>query len=207
MKSLMAILATVLLVVCAGAVLLSTTAATEPITTLHNTGGTPGLQASAWSLASTTSPVAPGWGLDNLTAYVNANDEITNRKLSWISNDPTSQWISPRPRYGGMFGGRHGAPFLATFTFSTEFEVPTGHDPSQSWFYFRMAADERVAAARLNGHDLSLQWDTHRSFSPYFLVNAGFVRGRNVLEVDVVNGVCTPGLRVEFGGSHMAPVP
>jgi hypothetical protein len=105
-----------------------------------------------------------------------------------------------------VFGDRHGAPFVATFTFSTEFEVPTGHEPSQSWFHLRMAADERVAAVRLNGHDLSLRWDTHRSFSPFFLVNHGLVQGRNVLEVDVISGVCTPGLRVEFGQSNMTPV-
>jgi hypothetical protein len=171
----------------------------DTITTLHNTGGTPGLQA-------------PDWNLTGGTAYA-TNPAFFPLVGNWFFNNSTSQWISPQPYYGGSPLG--GDPFQTTFTFSTGFEIPTGYDPTQSWLHLRMAGDNQVTHVRLNGFDLGLQWTNvpdaraaWQGFSPLYLVNTGFVEGQNVLQFDVWNAGAArdgnpAGLRVEFGDSYM----
>jgi hypothetical protein len=176
----------------------ASSAAADPITTLYNTGGVPGL-ASAY------------WLVDGVPAYVTAGSPESFPFGHWMANDTTSQWISPQasyPNYGSD-------PASTTFVFSTLFQIPAGYDPATASFTMRVAADNPVTHVRLNGVDLGVTYDSFTAFSPYYTVT-GLGLGNNSLAFDVWNAPQVPpednignpaSLRVEFTESNMTPVP
>jgi hypothetical protein len=124
----------------------------------------------------------------------------------YLPNDPLqSQWITAEIRY--LPGG--------TYTFRTTFELPA--IPSEGGMLRgRFLADNHVAAMRLNGRAVPVpQHDGDPPFNRFFpfTIREGFVRGTNVLEVDVRNRASsshrdTPmALRLEFEGCRASRQP
>jgi hypothetical protein len=94
---------------------------------------------------------------------------------------PRSQWISPT-RDGVL-------PDDVVYVIRTTFDL-TGLLPSQAALRGRFIADDRVTAVRLNGRKLKVPFQHEgEPFSHWssFSANAGFVKGTNVLEIDVLN--------------------
>ena len=175
----------------------ATSATSDPITTLFNTGGIPGTPSAHWTLNGgpiyVTSPGFPS--------------------PPWLANDATSQWISPQASYPNLGSD----PASTHFLFSTQFEVPVGYDPATASFKMRAATDNQLLQVWLNGTVLGFSWinpvDTYASFtgfSPYYTVT-GLKLGENSLAFDVLNipqpypgNIGNPaGLRVEFTDSNM----
>jgi hypothetical protein len=109
-----------------------------------------------------------------------------------LQNDPArSQWLSPL--------GDVVLPEDVTYVFRTTFELK---EPSLARAALRgkFIADDRVVAIRLNGRNLSvpLQHDGEPFlYWTKFRANSGFVKGTNVLEIDVLNAnpLTSPGQR------------
>ncbi len=106
-----------------------------------------------------------------------------------LENDPArSQWIS-------LVGGDVDLPEDVTYVFRTTFDL-SGMLPSTAVLRGKCIADDRVAAIRLNGRRLMvpLQPDGEPFIHwTEFHATTGFVKGINVLEVDVLNaGPFTP---------------
>ncbi len=100
-----------------------------------------------------------------------------------LENDPArSQWIS-------LVGGDVDLPEDVTYVFRTTFDL-TGMLPSTAVLRGKCIADDRVTAIRLNGRRLTvpLQPDGEPFIHwAEFHTTSGFVKGINVLEVDVLN--------------------
>jgi hypothetical protein len=106
-----------------------------------------------------------------------------------LENDPArSQWIS-------LVGEDVDLPEDVTYVFRTTFDL-SGMLPSTAVLRGKCIADDRVAAIRLNGRRLPLPLPHDGEPFIYwseFHASAGFVKGLNVLEVDVLNaGPFTP---------------
>ncbi len=99
----------------------------------------------------------------------------------YVPNDARSAWISIAPRLIDVDAG--------LYTFATTFEL-TGFDPSSAHLHLKIAADDNVAEARLNGHAIDTrkvgpsQW--YRAMYPLDF-DSGFVAGVNRLEIVVKN--------------------
>ena len=100
-----------------------------------------------------------------------------------LENDPArSQWIS-------LVGGEVKLPEDVTYVFRTTFDL-TGMLPSTAVLRGKCIADDRVTAIRLNGRRLALPLQPDGEPFIYwteFRAAAGFVKGINVLEVEVLN--------------------
>ena len=100
-----------------------------------------------------------------------------------LENDPArSQWIS-------LVGGEVKLPEDVTYVFRTTFDL-TGMLPSTAVLRGKCIADDRVTAIRLNGRRLTVPLQPDGEPFIYwteFHATAGFVKGINVLEVDVLN--------------------
>ena len=100
-----------------------------------------------------------------------------------LENDPArSQWIS-------LVGGDVNLPEDVTYVFRTTFDL-TGMLPSTAVLRGKCIADDRVTAIRLNGRRVAvpLQPDGEPFIHwTQFHAMSGFVKGINVLEVDVLN--------------------
>jgi len=98
-------------------------------------------------------------------------------------NDPgRSQWIS-------IAGNLPDLPNGVTFTFRTTFELKDA-TPGSAVLRCQFLADNHVSDIRLNGEAVKIPW--HSYFPPFdrftpFAVNKGFVKGTNVLEIEVHN--------------------
>jgi hypothetical protein len=122
---------------------------------------------------------------------------VRRQASSFRQNDPAwSQWISTQ-------GDMERLPNGVTYTFRTTFEL-AGVLPGSAVVRGGFLADNHVTAIRLNGvaapvpqHDYTPPYGQHR----WFEVAKGFVRGTNVLEFDVFNGVPD---RLTSGDSFMA---
>ncbi|MFZ1933670.1 MAG: hypothetical protein WCB27_10290 [Thermoguttaceae bacterium] len=106
-----------------------------------------------------------------------------------LENDPArSQWIS-------LVGGDVGLPEDVTYVFRTTFDL-SGMLPSTAVLRGKCIADDRVTAIRLNGRRLTVPLQPDGEPFIYwteFHAKSGFVKGINVLEVDVLNaGPFTP---------------
>jgi len=80
-------------------------------------------------------------------------------------------------------------PEEVVYVFRTTFDL-TGMSPSRAALRGRFIADDRVVAIRLNGRSLSVP--LQRDCEPFiywtsFHAAAGFVKGTNGLEIDVLN--------------------
>jgi hypothetical protein len=118
----------------------------------------------------------------------------------WIANSPTSRWISLQ-----AIGSTGDAP--GSYTYETLWDL-SGFDPQSIKVDLKVAADDRVTAMRLNGQDLGLTAAGYLSFATLSL-NHGFLRGFNLLDVDVQNDGSQPnpsGLRVDASATGIAPV-
>ena len=120
---------------------------------------------------------------------------------AWLADNTTSYWISPQPQYYSGCGGCSDAQ-NATYTYRLQFQLPTGALPNTAHFEFRVAVDNQVLNAVLNGTTLADTHADYRSFSAWFPVTTGFVAGLNEFEIVTFNlGGTTgnpAGLRVEF---------
>jgi hypothetical protein len=109
-----------------------------------------------------------------------------------LENDPArSQWLSPL--------GDVVLPEDVTYVFRTTFEL-TGTSFSRASLRGKFIADDRVVAIRLNGRSLNvpLQHDGEPfRYWTKFHASKGFVKGTNVLEIDVLNAnpLTSPGRR------------
>ena len=100
-----------------------------------------------------------------------------------LENDPArSQWIS-------LVGGEVKLPEDVTYVFRTTFDL-TGMLPSTAVLRGKCIADDRVTAIRLNGRRLTVPLQPDGEPFIYwteFHAATGFVKGINVLEMDVLN--------------------
>jgi len=103
----------------------------------------------------------------------------------WCGNDPrNSQWISTGEGWQDLPNG-------VTFTFRTQFELLDAL-PKSAVLVVRFMADNHVNSIRLNGKELPVP--NHEYNHPFtrftkLTLREGFVRGPNILEIDVFNGV------------------
>jgi hypothetical protein len=93
-----------------------------------------------------------------------------------------SQWLSLLP-------GDREYPQEITFTFRTEFDL-TGMLASTAVLRGKFVADDRLVGIRLNGRRLAVP--AHPDGGPFlawtsFQIASGFVKGKNVLEFEVLN--------------------
>jgi hypothetical protein len=123
------------------------------------------------------------------------------RDGTFLPDDPgRSQWIS-------LIAGDGLVPQDVVYVFRTTFDL-TGMLPATAVVRGKFMGDDRIIGMRLNGRRLSVP--RHRDTGPFFewtnfRVSSGFVRGRNVLEFDVLNSnpVEPPGVR-RVVGSRMS---
>jgi hypothetical protein len=118
-----------------------------------------------------------------------------------LENDPArSQWIS-------LVGEEVDLPEDVTYTFRTTFDL-TGMLSSTAVLRGKCIADDRVTAIRLNGRRLTAppQGDGEPfAYWGEFHATRGFVKGVNVLEVDVQNaGPFTPPIQRRSSKSRMS---
>jgi hypothetical protein len=120
--------------------------------------------------------------------------------MDFIPNSPASKWIS-------LVADGSYLPERVTYTFRTCFDL-TGMLPETAVLRGGFIVDNHVVGIRLNGRELTVP--AHGYDPPFyqwnkFSVNAGFVAGRNVLEIDVYNGY-DPAKKspAEETGGHMA---
>ncbi len=102
-----------------------------------------------------------------------------------LPNDPArSAWIS-------LVGDLSFLPNGVTYTFRTTFEL-NGMLPSTATLWGRIIADDSVTAVRLNGKKLDVRPPQPSVLPLYewrpFSASSGFIAGKNVLEIDVLNG-------------------
>ncbi len=122
----------------------------------------------------------------------------------WAGNESQqSQWISANSASPAM-------PDKVTYTFRTTFELADA-SPEKAVVHGWFMADNHVRAIRINGRPVSVP--EHDFYGPFdrfhpFTIRSGFVRGTNVLDIEVVNGTphdnrhLTPmGVRVELRGA------
>lgn len=107
----------------------------------------------------------------------------------YLPNYPdTSQWIS--------IADWETAKANSIYTFRTEFDLE-GYDLNTMQLFGRFLADNGIAAVRVNGEPVQVQsWVDNVELQPFgdpqfrFVnVTEGLVKGRNVIEVDVRNGM------------------
>jgi hypothetical protein len=118
-----------------------------------------------------------------------------------LENDPArSQWIS-------LVGQDVDLPEDVTYVFRTTFDL-SGMLPSTAVLRGKCIADDRVTAIRLNGRRLTLPLQPDGEPFIYwteFRATTGFVKGINVLEVDVLNaGPFTPPSQRRLSKSRMS---
>ena len=108
---------------------------------------------------------------------------------AYLPNEPQkSQWVS--------IVDWQTAKSNSTYTFQTEFDLE-GYDLSTMQLFGRFLADNGVSAVRVNGHPVQVQsWVDNVKYQPFghlqfrFVnVTEGLVEGRNLIEVDVRNGM------------------
>ena len=77
------------------------------------------------------------------------------------------------------------------YTFRTTFDVPAAIRLNSIQLNGRFIVDNHIQAIRLNGHEVRVpgHWYADFDFSHVFSITRGFVAGKNVLEIDVENGV------------------
>jgi hypothetical protein len=98
-----------------------------------------------------------------------------------VDNPARSQWIAPAADFW--------LPDDVVYVFRTTFDL-AGILPSRATLRGRFIADDMVTAVRLNGHRLKVPLQHEgEPFTRWtsFSTNTGFVKGTNVLEVDVLN--------------------
>ncbi|MCA9238976.1 MAG: hypothetical protein KDA37_02200, partial [Planctomycetales bacterium] len=107
----------------------------------------------------------------------------------YLPNDPDdSQWVS-MPSW-------RTAQRNTVYTFQTEFELD-GYDLSTIQLFGRFLADNGVREVRVNGSPVEVEsWVDNQSWqefdhSQFRFVNvtSGLVKGKNVIEIDVWNGI------------------
>jgi hypothetical protein len=122
----------------------------------------------------------------------------------YLPNDPqASQWIS-------IADWQTAAP-NSIYTFQTEFDLE-GYDLTTMQLFGRFLADNGIAAVRVNGASVQVQsWVDNVKMQPFgdpqfrFVnITEGLVKGRNVIEVDVRNGMMTTG---KGEGAKMSVIP
>lgn len=121
----------------------------------------------------------------------------------WMANDGTSKWITPTASQAQSFD----AWSAGTYTYSLSFDL-SGYKADTASFGGRFAADNSVLVLLNNQLVSSASGFTGWSG---FASNGGFVDGVNTLDFVVTNwaqnGGNPTGLRVEFTGSTVTPVP
>jgi hypothetical protein len=114
---------------------------------------------------------------------------------SWVSNGPSSSWITPTADSPQSFGYAPG-----TYIYRTTFDL-TGFNPASAVLTGTLSGDDD-ATVTLNGTSLGLMspvggWT---SFSP-FTISSGFIAGVNTLSFRLMNVGGPTGLRVEISGT------
>lgn len=121
----------------------------------------------------------------------------------WMANDSTSRWITPTASQAQSLD----AWSAGTYTYSLSFDL-SGYKADTASFSGRVAADNSVVVL-LNKQLVS----SASGFTGWsgFASNGGFIDGVNTLDFVVTNwaqnGGNPTGLRVEFTGSTVTPVP
>jgi hypothetical protein len=122
-----------------------------------------------WWLVQTPTGTGP------FTAYVTDNTGFPF--ATWVADDGNSSWISPLPSYAGG-----GTDAEGLYTYATRVDL-TGFRPETVSLTFRVAVDNYVKGAVLNGADTGLTFtgDGLGAMSAARTISAGFRTGANVL--------------------------
>ncbi|QDT68740.1 FecR protein [Planctomycetes bacterium MalM25] len=104
------------------------------------------------------------------------------------NNSETSQWVS--------VADWQSARANSTYTFQAEFDL-AGYDLATMQLFGRFLADNGVTAVRVNGEPIPVRsWVDNTEYQPFKLpqfrfvnITEGLMQGRNVIEVDVRNGM------------------
>jgi len=110
---------------------------------------------------------------------------VTECNASRVANDPKrSQWIS-------IVANPSQLPEGVVYTFRSTFELPDGAYLDRAIISGRFWADDHVEAIRLNGKKVDVPfhecgWQA-ATYAVEFNIREGFVKGKNVLEFDVLN--------------------
>lgn len=148
--------------------------------------------------------IDPNWNIFGTgAAYVTSGSpaDFPFGGVGWLSNDGTSQWISPQASYiPGVNDPEGGWPFSTTFDL-------TGFNPATAVIVGRYVADNQLIS--INGVlQPSAPRDSFQTWTS-FTINSGFVSGINTLVFDVDNndsaGGGPVGLRVEFTSAEATP--
>ena len=117
----------------------------------------------------------------------------------WLADDADSSWISPLPSYTSG-----GTDAEGTYTFATRIDL-TGFRPETVSLTFRVAVDNNVKGAVLNGADTGLSFfgDGFASMSAARTITSGFRTGVNILMFATGN---TGGIVGNPGGFRMQVV-
>lgn len=160
-------------------------------------------------VAITPGQVDPSWILvgGNYNPYVTTGSPSSLPFTSWLSDNATSQWISPQATYTANSSDGEGWNWV----FQTTFDL-TGVSFTSGSISGRWLADNQGIDIYFNGAILSLQTSLN-DFTDWtaFNINSGFVSGVNTLDFIVHNedaGNGGPaGLRVEFLQAYTSDVP
>jgi hypothetical protein len=121
---------------------------------------------------------------------------------AWAANDALSSWIGPvNPGTSDVAPGE--------YRYRTAFDL-TGFDPGTVQVILRVAADNRLNNALLNGASTGISFVGFSGFSPNFAINTGFVAGTNTLEFFTANDATTPnpaGFRAHLEGAAQTILP
>ncbi|TWU28665.1 FecR domain-containing protein [Bythopirellula polymerisocia] len=119
---------------------------------------------------------------------------VCTPERGYLPNSPnTSQWLS-------ISDWQTASP-NSIYTFQTEFDLE-GYDLSTMQLFGRFLADNGIAAVRVNGNPVEVKsWVDNVKYQPFgdqqfrFVnITKGLVKGQNIIEVDVQNGMMRSGI-------------
>ncbi|WP_028535636.1 PEP-CTERM sorting domain-containing protein [Paludibacterium yongneupense] len=135
---------------------------------------------------------------------------------AWSADTATSSWIAPRASYVGNLSDSA----YSTYTFQTTFTIGAGDNAATALINGAWQADNIGVQVSLNGHAVAVSTlpgasggAGYQNWTP-FTISSGFQQGVNTLQFTVLNtgtdagNTGNPtGLRVEFSGATVSPVP
>ncbi len=177
-------------------------AASAPIPTIFNTGvasnkpdGTPAALTAQMAHDQHYAIVSGIAG--TISPFITSSSSVPY----WFPDSSTSQWISPKASYPTSGFGIDPA---GTYTYETTFDL-TGFDLRTVVISGKVAADDYVAAIRINGFSIGFSGGSYNGFTSFSLPRGHYVSGVNAIAFDVINhppaGVNPSGFRAELTGT------
>lgn len=166
-------------------VLLPSTVAAAPITTLFNTG----VDNAGVLLVGGAGTVDLHWDIIAGPGIAAPIDAVTYFNGAYAADGPSSRWLSANA-VGGNGAG--------TYLFRTTFNL-TGFDPALTTITASCGTDNLLTVVHLNGVGVGGDCDGFNPFpSGSFAINAGFVGGVNTLDFEVVDQGFPMAFRAQF---------